>query len=405
MKTWVLALSSLGLGSAIGVCIIWSDFAGATSVIPGEGRPPSEATAHGGEPGFPVAVVEGIERKDNGYHYDFGAMELTGSEEYTFYVRNAGTGPLTLKKGHFTCTCTLAQLGDEKEKEEVVIPPGESIPIVFRWTPKDASDHFMTEGDLITNDPANPTLRIGITGKIVQAVRVVPEDLVLDGVSVSEPYQAKFTIYEYRGGPLKVKEYHLEKADTAPFFDVAFEPLSPKDLAAERGAKGGMEFTVTLKSGLPLGPINQKIHVTLDREGTSEFEIPIRGRVTGDITFLGPGYDASQGFAKLGTVSGGTGMTRTFHVMVKGPHRREMNLQVASIRPEGVLQAELGEPRLLNEGAVVMIPLEVKIPPGSPAADHLGNQAASMGLIQLESTGSHPQKALLYLSFLIESSK
>jgi hypothetical protein len=82
-----------------------------------------------------------------------------------------------------------------------------------------------------------------------------------------------------------------------------------------------------------------------------------------------------------------------------------VDLQITRIRPEGLIQAKLGEPRSINDGAVVMIPLEVTIPPGSPPGDHIGNTPGSMGLVQLESTGPNPKKALLYLSFLIEKSK
>jgi hypothetical protein len=350
--------------------------------------------------------VEGIERKEQGYNHDFGAMEKGGNGEHTFYIRNAGTGPLTIAKGEFTCTCTLAQLGEEKDKDQVEVPPGGSIPIVFRWTPKvGMSDHFMTQGELVTNDPVSKTLTIVITGNIVPAIRTLPEDLVLDGISTSEPHTAIFKIYDYRGGPLGVKEYRLDKAETAEYYEITHEPLSPEEVIAEPGAKGGIGFAVTLKSGLPLGPFHQTIHVTLDRESAEEIVVPIRGRVVGDITFLGPGYDANEGYVKVGTISSETGFTRTMHVMVKGPDRNEVDLQITRIRPEGLIQAKLGEPRSINDGAVVMIPLEVTIPPGSPPGDHIGNTPGSMGLVQLESTGPNPKKALLYLSFLIEKSK
>jgi hypothetical protein len=264
------------------------------------------------------------------------------------------------------------------------------------------SDHFMTDGDLITNDPVNSTFHVVIGGKVVPGLRAIPQDLVLEGISGNESHQLGFTIFDFRGGPLGVKKFHLEKADTAANFEISYEAVSPEDLSDEPGAKGGFDFTVVLKPGLPLGPINQKIHVTLDREGSDQIVVPIRGRVVGDITFLGPGYDAAKGFVALGTVSSETGISRTVHVMVKGPQRHEMDLKVTRLRPEGVLEATLGEPRQINDGAVVMIPLEIRIPTGAPAGDHLGNEPGSMGLIQLESSGPRPEKALLYASFLVE---
>jgi hypothetical protein len=407
MKPWILVIAALVLGLAVGWGITWSEFAGANSIHPGEARAPNDGhqyqISQADQREFPVAVVEGMEREGTAYVHAFGSIEMGKTGQHKFVIRNEGTAPLTLKKGHFTCTCTIAQLKDEQEQIEIL--PGESTEVELTWTPKDLSEYFMTEGDLLTNDPANSTLHFVIRGRIVRAVAVYPTELVLDGISASETRVAAFTIYDFHGGPLGVKEYRLAKADTAQYFDVHYETVSAGEIAKEKGAKGGIQFTVTLKPGLPLGPLNQRIHITVDREGVEEMIVPIQGRVVGDVTFIGPGYDASLGYLKLGTVDAASGDSRTLHVMVKGPRRHEMNLKIARIRPDGILQAELGEPRSINDGAVVMIPLEIKVPPGSPAADHLGNPPGSMGLIELESSGEKKERVLVYVSFLVDNTK
>jgi hypothetical protein len=176
-------------------------------------------------------------------------------------------------------------------------------------------------------------------------------------------------------------------------------------LAEEVGAKGGIGVTLTLKPGLPLGPFSQKIRLQLDRPGAEEFEVSLHGRVVGDITFIGQGYDGERGILSLGTIASETGASRTVHVMVKGPNRHKMKLSIRQIAPEGELQAALGEPRELNDGAVIMVPLELKVPPGAPPADHLGHMPGSMGRIELDTNVPNGEKVNLYVSFLVEKSR
>jgi hypothetical protein len=91
--------------------------------------------------------------------------------------------------------------------------------------------------------------------------------------------------------------------------------------------------------------------------------------------------------------------------MVKGPHRHTTKLSISQITPEGELQATLGEPRELNEGAVIMVPLEVKVPPGASPGDHLGHTPGSMGRIELDTNTPSGEKVNLYVSFLVEKSR
>ena len=62
-----------------------------------------------------------------------------------------------------------------------------------------------------------------------------------------------------------ILESTWEDADTAAYFDVSYEPLSKEEVKKEKGASCGLLAKVTVKPGLPLGPINQTIHIKSER--------------------------------------------------------------------------------------------------------------------------------------------
>ncbi len=402
MRTAILTIGAVVCGLAIGAGMAWSEFAGEESRIPGSGPPPTHTpqdafNATTGE-GIPRVVVEGGEMRDGRIVHNFGAIEFGETGRHTFIFKNEGTAPLVLKKGHFSCKCTLADLAEEP------IPPGGSAEILLEWTPKSYTDLFSHGGDIHTNDPARPTVHLAVEGAVVQTIRPVPTDFAFGSISSSSSAAATMTIFNYRSDKLNVEKYEFESPEIAQFYEVNVRPLTADEIAAEKGAKSGVEVTLTAKSGLPLGPINQRIRLSLDQPTPHEIEAAIRGAVVGDISFIAPGFNTDKGVLRLGAVRSSDGAERTVHVMVKGPHRHEIQLTVGRIWPEGVLEAKLGEPREINDGAVIMVPLQVRVKPGSRPADHLGVKPEDLGVIELETTHPETKKAVLYVSFLVEDS-
>ncbi len=401
MRTAILAIAAIGVGLATGAGMAWSEFAGERWRLPGSALPPTQ-TGYDAEQesslGIPQVVVTGGDVHDGRVLYDFGSIEFGETGRHTFVFRNVGTAPLTLKKGHFSCKCTLADLAEKP------IAPGESAEVLIEWTPKAYTDLFSHGGDIHTNDPARPTVHLAVEGAVVQTIRPIPNDFALGSISSSSPQTATMTIYNYRSRELHLEKHEFESPETAQFYEIAHRSLSADEVANEKGAKSGIEITLTTKSGLPLGPINQRIRLTLDQPTSHEIEAAIHGTVVGDISFIASNFNSEKGVLRLGAVPSAVGAERTVHVMVKGPHRHEMQLTLGRIWPEGVLEADLGEPREINEGAVVMIPLQVRVKPGSRPSDHLGVNPEDLGVIEIETTHPDTKKAMIYVSFLVENS-
>jgi hypothetical protein len=204
MRTWIIALVAAFSGLALGGGIAWSEFAGARVPLPGGSRPPTDAAAMPPVVGAqPKAIVEGGVREGAGYTHDFGVGEVGVAGSHTFTIRNVGEVPLTLRRGEFSCSCTTANI---EEGEQIAVPPGESTEINVEYTPKEYATMFQHGGEIHTNDPTHPVIRLNIHGRVTESVRAVPEDFVFGGISATEAYTASLTIYGYRDEELEITD-------------------------------------------------------------------------------------------------------------------------------------------------------------------------------------------------------
>ncbi len=401
MKAWLIAIIAAAAGTAAGFGMAWTERVGTIAPFPADGRAPTDSVVPLTESGErPEVVVEGGVRQGSNYTYDFGVSEVGVVGKHVFVFKNVGTAPLTLRKGEFTCSCTVAELKGN------AIPPGGSAEITVEWTPKEYTELFTHGGDIHTNDPAHPVIHLAVTGRVIQAVRAFPADLVFENISANESKTASLSVYDYLGGEFQVTEVKFENPETAEFFDVNITPLTQTEVQGEPDAQGGVRVAVTAKPGLPLGPINQKIRLKLNRPETSEIVAPIHGRVVGDFSFIGPKFDSTRVRLHVGSVKSGEGASRTIHMMIKGPHRRDVEVKVARVSPEGRLEARLGDAREINNGAVVMVPLHVTVPADAPPGDFLGvAESEPVGEIELATTHPDDKTITVTVSFIVEKSK
>ena len=145
---------------------------------------------------------------------------------------------------------------------------------------------------------------------------------------------------------------------------------------------------VDAKPGLPLGPLKRLVRVVFQTPDEVTAEIPLAGMVGGDLVMAGPGWDSSRQALLLGTVSGKAGLRTRVFLTAKGPHRKSVRPTVREVVPDS-LQVTVGEGRPIGAGGVVRIPVDIVIPAGSRAANHLCSQQGPAGRIVLD-TG-HPE--------------
>ena len=372
MKAALWAAAALVLGSAIG--FFWTHFEFAHDDLPIAVTPVAGGTslAPPGKVG-PKAVVV------NGERHDFGTMDRNAHEYHTFEVRNDGDEPLTLTTGQTTCKCTSFAAGNN------TVAPKQTVEVKLEWDAKTSEPQFEQSATLHTSDPRRREIHLSVHGRVIDTVRPESFDIHFSNASSNEAAKATVKIFAYRGNELIVQKHELLSADQAGWFNVSFEPLSADEVSKQPDAKAGVLMTVELKSGLPIGRIDQQIRLTTNQNPDAPVTIRVYGDVASDVSLIGPGHP-EQLLIELPTISRDQGTRQTVHLMIKGPYRDQTELKIASVEPADEFTATLGEPNRDNPKRV-RYPLTIEVPPNARPVSR--NSAGAFAQIRLTTT--HPE--------------
>ena len=94
---------------------------------------------------------------------------------------------------------------------------------------------------------------------------------------------------------------------------------------------------MTVKPGLPLGPVRQTIRLDLAMAGIAEIskiEIPVEGIVDADISIAGQGWNPDLNVLKIGPIKSSQGIVRDMFLLVRGEHRRDLTVKAGRVSPE-----------------------------------------------------------------------
>ncbi len=81
---------------------------------------------------------------------------------------------------------------------------------------------------------------------------------------------------------------------------------------------------VTLKPGLPLGPIRQTIRLELRMAGVTPnptVDLPIEGTIDSDISIVGRDWNSDAARLRIGDVQRAKGAKRDLFIVLRGPKR------------------------------------------------------------------------------------
>ncbi len=328
--------------------------------------------------------------------YDFGIMDEHSRGRHEFLIRNEGTAPLNLDQGSTSCRCTSSLV------QRTVVPPGESTTIVVEWTGKDYVGPFTQTATILSNDPRKPRIVLTVRGKIVQAVQVVPKELVLTRVPAGRMASGQFQIYGFVQEPLELVSWQFGEEKTASFFELSLRPLTEEELKAQEGATSGYAGEVRIKPGLPLGAFEHKILLRTNLEIAKTIELPIRGTVVSDISVVATGWDDSKSLLRLGTFPSARGLKRTLLLRVANEIVDQVKFEVAEVEPSFVV-VQVGQPNRLSNAPAVLVPVTIEIPKGVPPCDYLGVGDRPSGHVLLKTGFSEAPELKMNLSFAVES--
>jgi hypothetical protein len=359
MKAVYVAIASALLGAVVGAGISWANFSGTPPAL----WPALNTAANSGQPGTgPKLVV------DNPM-YDFGPVERDTTVRHVFRFTNIGQATLTLKAGATTCPkCTISALSRTQ------VPPGESSDVTVEYLTSYVKPRFRQTVTVLTNDPNQGRVELNIFGSVTTKFRTLPEQLVLSKISANETRTAEIKIYCYWSDDVRVVGHAFNDPETASYFEVQSQAIPPEELTDDK-AKSGCRVELTIKPGLPLGPIRQTIRLELQWSGDEEktkLEVPIEGVVVSDVSIVGPGWNDRLGRLSLGTVKRAAGTTRNVFLLFRGKHRHEATVEPVKVDPEW-LKVTVGKPTELND-SVIQIPISIEIPRGRPPALYLGSE-------------------------------
>ncbi len=351
----------------------------------------SPETADGqASPGIPHLRVE-----DSPVH-DFGIMPLGTSGQHTFILRNIGDAPLTVDFIDKTCQCTDIQISRR------IVPPGETTGVTLVWTPTKYKLDFSQTARFRTNDPRQFELDLRVKGRVQQIVQANPMAVSFGDLSTGSAGETVLDIVGFRDPDLAVTRVEWLEPETAKYFHAEIVPLTEHERTPYKGSQSGSRLRLRIEPGMPIGPVVQRVKVHLNQADLEPLMVPVQGNIVGKVNVYGAGFDTRTQVLKLGSVNGNGPTERQLWVLVKNQDGTAGELQVESVDPQGVLQAELGPPQQL--GPVTKYPLTVRVQPADQAVNRLGGPTGPLGSIRLMTTGTNRQQAVIRVAFAVPAS-
>lgn len=394
-----LVVVSMLLGVLIGVGSTWANLGGAAATkrmllraAPSAHQLSRGCQAPEGGP-QPRLVVESED-------FDFGIVESGTTVRHPFSIRNEGGYPLCIKVGGSSCgKCTVSEISNDR------VPPGGETKVVVEYKSSTTESDFRQYVLLSTNDPERSDVTLTIFGKLAASLRVQPNPVIFTRVFPHQSQTAEVKLLAYLSDKLEVKNPEFTEPETAEFFEVKLEPLDKEQLKQAGGGhtpKSGYTLRIKTKPGLPSGVLRQTIRVRTNLLEPSIVEVGIVGKVVGNVQAKGPGWDEDHSLLDFGVVKSAQGMRRELQLVVHEPHPQDVQVAVESAAPKW-LKVEIGKPSRDRERKLTLVPLSIEVPPGSPAANHLGNQLGKLARVVLHTNVPGSERFELRIRFAVEN--
>lgn len=309
---------------------------------------------------WPKAVVEEPT-------FVFGRMAVKSDNSHVFKIRNEGEAELRLQAGATTCKCTTFGFGTTKEDAKVnaTIKPGEEVSLVMNWKAGEAPDRaFRHGGDIHTNDPKNPVLKIAVQGAIEQKYEILPAGQW----DVGNIYEESGTLKVAIGSKIHPSFQILSVESASGFVTARIEPMTEAELGSEQ-LLSGFALHLEVSSKIPSGFFEEELKIV-----TSTDPEPLRATVIarkhGAIRLqqlAGAILDPRTLILQLGSFPANTGREAKLLVIVDEKGMTEP-FAIKSIDADPAFITASLESAGAPSGTVHRYFLVIKVPPGRPNA-------------------------------------
>jgi hypothetical protein len=388
MRALLVVIVALILGASLGVGMTWARYGTATSA--NALRPNSPF----GDVPLPAGVNAAKVSIDE-EEFDFGAVENDSVVSHVFRFNNVGKAPLKLTPGPTTCAkCTIAEIPQE------LVPPGGSVGVTVQYSAGASTPMFRQSATIFTTDPERPKVELSVFGSITAILGIDPPQLVFSKLSVHESRTLDARLLNHITDKLNIVSHAWSDPSTAQFLSVDFKPVDAETLEKYQ-AKSGQVVAVTIKPGLPLGTLHQKLTINTDLPNKHTAELEILATISSDISLVGGGWNEDQGYLHIGPIQSKDGVTRKILLLVRGPNRNDVEIKLGEVFPR-FLEVTVGDKATINNGLIVQYPVTIVIPPGSPSANHLSAKVGKLGEIILETTHPEAKQIKVPIRFAVE---
>lgn len=334
----------------------------------------------------PRVLVEG------GESFDFGKVETGVLQRHGFVFKNIGQYPLKLRQGTTTCKCTISNI----EREEIA--PGQTATVMMEWEVKGTQEEYRQVASIYTNDPLQRMVTLAVTGRRQVSLFARPNALKFSKAQ-DESLSLETTVSATQAGAKLVSVEFTDPLGNEQF-DLSYEPVDPsKSSTPEAGS--AFLIRVTAKPGLPLGAVQQTIRVTTDIEGVAPLDIRLSGTVDSDISVVGAGWNKARDVLELGTVKRGVEASRKLLLLVKGPHRDQVEFTVEGVDPPQLL-VTLEEGVSKGDGRVRQFPLTITVPADCPTVNRQGTAQGPLATVRLKTTHPAQPELVIPIRFVVE---
>ena len=194
----------------------------------------------------------------------FGSATNTQTITHEFILSNEGTSPLFIRAVRTDCGCVASKLAND------TLAPGESTALKIKLNLKRRSGPQFRRIIVESNDRQKPRFILVISGEAIAPLEIIPDQIFWGNINVSASAEKSCEIKFSEGD----QSYINSVVTTSPFFSAEVTSLRPR-----------RNYKITIRTVPPLqkGSLRTSLKVVTDHSRFQTIEIPMQGRVVGDI--------------------------------------------------------------------------------------------------------------------------
>ncbi len=201
---------------------------------------------------------------------EFGEVAKGDKLDWSFVVKNTGTGNLQIIAARPGCGCTVADF-------DKVIKPGETGKVTAHVDTSNFSGPIAKTVTLETNDPSAPTSQLTIHAIVKPYVEAYPAGFVRFNQLQGDVATQSVTLYSEEDEPFEIKDVQVP----GEWVKVTYRKIENEtERVANVGKAGQNQYKVDITVGGPdarIGPMADKVRIITNSKHSPEYPISVTG--------------------------------------------------------------------------------------------------------------------------------